>query len=178
MKFMKINQIILLPIFVLMLSLTSNSIYCQVNPASVTKASGTIQTETMKYGALAIDRTNGFYFGWATDCETLAEAQKIAVDACNIKGGKCTVVLSYSGTGCAAYRTIAGRNVGLAFGWGLATTKEEADLIAKKEHLIRSYGMAAPNVTYGCNSPNSGTLKLIYNASSEITTLPGKKEKY
>ena len=72
----KIKQIILLPVLVLMLSLISNSNYCQVNPAPATKASGTIQTETIKYGALAIDRTNGFYFGWATDCETLAEAQK------------------------------------------------------------------------------------------------------
>jgi hypothetical protein len=175
---MKYNQILLLLSLILMLSVISNRIYSQTNSGLVTKASDTTQPETVKYGALAIDRINGVYFGWAIDCPTLAEAQNKAVNECNKKGGKCTVVLSYSGTCCAAYRTSAGKNVGLAFGWGLAKTKEEADIIAKREHLLRSYGMAAPNVTYGCNSANSGTLKLIYNASSEIFTLPGNKEHY
>jgi hypothetical protein len=61
---------------------------------------------------------------------------------------------------------------------GVAKTKEEADVIAKREHLLRSFGMAAPNITYGCNSTNSGTMKLIYNASQEITSLPGEEEDY
>jgi hypothetical protein len=175
---MKTPHILLFPSLILMLSILSNSIYSQVTSDPITNSSATTQSETVRYGALAIDRTNGVFFGWAVDCPTLAEAQNKAIDNCNKKGGKCTVVLSYSGTCCAAYRISAGKNVGLAFGWGLAKTKEEADVIAKKEHLIRSYGMAAPNVTYGCNSANSGTLKLIYNASSEIVTLPGDREDY
>lgn len=160
-----------------MLSVISNIIYSQASsPGNQTSA--TTQTETVKYGALAIDRTNGVYFGWSADCSTLTEAQNKAVDGCNKKGGKCTVVLSYSGTCCAAYRYSAGKKIGLAFGWGLAKTKEEADVIAKREHLLRSFGMAAPNVIYNCNSANSGTLKLIYNASSEIVTLPEDLEDY
>ena len=81
------------------------------------------QDET-KYGALAIDRGNGFYYGWAIDRPTLAEAEKEAIEECNSKGGKCTVVLSFSGAGCAAYRFITG-NVGMGYGWGLAPTREE-----------------------------------------------------
>ncbi len=136
------------------------------------------QAEATKYGALAIDRTNGFYFAWAVDSPTQAEAEKKAVAECNAKGGKCTVVLSFSGTCCAAYRTSAGKSIGLAFGWGVAKTKEEADVIAKREHLLRSFGMAAPNVSYGCNGANSGTLKSIYNATAEIQSLPGDEEDY
>ena len=120
-----------------------------------------------KFGALAIDRSNGFYYGWSFDHATLAEAEKKAIEECNAKGGNCTVVLSYSGAGCAAYRTIDGR-VGTAFGWGVAKTKEEADAVATQECLKRSNGANPTNFVWSCNSTNTGTLKEIYNASSEI----------
>jgi len=145
---------------------------------SVLSWSQTSAPEEIKYGALAIDRENGFFYAWAVDCPTLAEAQKKSVDECSKKGGKCTVVLSFSGSCCGAYRTSTGKNIGLAFGWGAAKTKEEADVIAKREHLLRSFGMAAPNVTYGCNSTNPGVFKIIYNASQEIESLPGEEEDY
>lgn len=120
-----------------------------------------------KFGALAIDRNNGFYYGWSFDYPTLTEAEQKAIEECKSKGGNCTVVLSYSGTGCAAYRTIDG-NIGTAFGWGLAKTKEEADAIATKECLKRSNGSTPSNFVWSCNSANSGGLKEIYNASNEI----------
>jgi uncharacterized protein (TIGR02145 family) len=120
-----------------------------------------------KFGALAIDRTNGFYYGWSFDYPTLAAAEKKAIDECNAKGGNCTIVLSYSGVGCAAYRTIPG-TVGTAFGWGLAKTKEEADAIATKECLKRSNGVQPSNYVWSCNSANTGLLKEIYNAKDEI----------
>jgi uncharacterized protein (TIGR02145 family) len=120
-----------------------------------------------KFGALAIDRSNGFYYGWSFDYATLVEAEKKAIEECKAKGGNCTVVLSYSGTGCAAYRTIDG-SVGTAFGWGLAKTKEEADAIATKECLKRSNETNPTNFVWSCNSANTGSLKEIYNASEEI----------
>ena len=135
------------------------------------------QDET-KYGALAIDRGNGFYYGWAIDSPTLAEAEKKAIEECNNKGGKCTVVLSFSGAGCAAYRFITG-NVGMGYGWGLALTKEEADVKAKKECAERSYGLPAPNFIYKCSSQNAGELKVIYDAHDELKLiLPGTIEDY
>jgi uncharacterized protein (TIGR02145 family) len=120
-----------------------------------------------KFGALAIDRSNGFYYGWSYDYATQAEADLKAVEECKKKGGNCSVVLSYSGTGCAAYRTING-TVGTAFGWGLAKTKEEADAIALKECLKRSNGVNPTNFVWSCNAANTVALKEIYNASQEI----------
>jgi hypothetical protein len=126
-----------------------------------------------KYGALAIDRGNGFYYGWAANYSSLAEAEKKAIENCAGKGGRCTVVLSYSGTGCAVYRFITG-NVGMGYGWGLAKTKEEADIKAKKECAERSFGLPAPNMVWICNPANSGELKEIYNAHDELKSLqPG-----
>lgn len=175
---MKIIKILNLSLIIILLTLLSTNVYSQENTLPVNKTTTSTQPESTKYGVLAIDRTNGLFYGLAADCSTLPEAEKKAIEECNKKGGKCTVVLSYSGTGCAAYRFSAGKNVGLAFGWGLSKTKEEANAIAKKEHLIRSYGMSAPNVVYNCNGPASGTLKTIYNASNEIMTLPGAEEDY
>jgi hypothetical protein len=172
---MKTNRILILALYLSFLSGITNS---RSISGPMTIISTSDLQETVKYGALAIERDNGIYFGWAVDCATLEEAQKKAVEECTKKGGKCSVVLSFSGTCCAAYRTSVGKNIGLAFGWGLAKTKEEADVIAKREHLLRSYGMAAPNITYGCNSSNSGNMKQIYNASVEIQSLPGDEEDY
>jgi hypothetical protein len=170
---MKIIKIICLYGSVIILSLFSVSVYSQVNTSTVNKPAATSDNVTTKYAALALDRGNGFYFGWAFDYSTLAEAEKKAIEECNKKGGRCTIVLSFSGPGCAAYRFITG-NVGMGYGWGLAKTKEEADAIAKKECAERSYGLPAPNLILICNSTGSGDLKEIYNAHDEIKTLqPG-----
>lgn len=120
-----------------------------------------------KYGALAIDRQNGYYYGWSFDYATIQEAESKAIQECNAKGGNCSVVLLYSGQGCAAYRTIDGK-VGTAFGWGVAKTKEDADAIATKECLKRSNGINPTNFVWSCNSTNTGSLKEIYNAIDEI----------
>lgn len=134
---------------------------------SLKKSPIIIHTEVSKFGALAIDKQNGFYYGWSYDYATLLEAEKKAMDECNIKGGNCNVVLSYSGTGCAAYRTVEG-NVGTAYGWGLAETKEQADAIANNELLKRSNGNFKANSVWSCNSVNSGILKELFNASEEL----------
>jgi hypothetical protein len=174
---MKIIIIPSLSASILMLTIFSTNIYSQIKTAPGNKPSAISQSPATKYGALALDRSNGFYFGWASDCSSLSEAEKKAIDECSKKGGKCTIVLSYSGTGCAAYRFITG-NVGTGFGWGLAKTKEEADVIAKKECSERSYGLPAPNFVWRCNAANSGDLKEIYNAHSEIINAPGTVVNY
>ncbi len=134
--------------------------------------------QAIKYGALSIDRGNGFYFGWSVDCTSLAEAEKKAIDMCSKKGGRCTIILSWSGSGCFVYRFITG-NVGMGYGWGLGRTKEEADEKAKKEAAERSFGLPAPNIISGCNSAGSGELKEIYNAHAEIKALtPGTVTNY
>ncbi len=135
--------------------------------SQIKKAASTAKPTPSKYGALAIDRTNGFYYGWSFDYPTLAAAEKKAIEECNAKGGNCSIVLTFSGVGCAAYRTVSG-NVGTAFGWGLAKTKEAADAIATKECLKRSNGIQPSNFVWACNSANTGILKEIYNASGEI----------
>jgi hypothetical protein len=135
-------------------------------------------TAVFRYGALAIDRNNGYYYAFSTNAATLTEAVKSAIAECNKKGGKCTLVLSYSGSGCVAYRTSAGSNVGLAYGWGIARTKEEADATAKKECNDRTYGMAVPNLVTSCNDTGSASLNVIYNASREIDFMMGVQTDY
>jgi hypothetical protein len=122
--------------------------------------------QTTKYGALAIDRHNGFYYGWAYDQNSVAEAEQRAIQECNNMGGNGTVVLEWSGGGCAAYRTIKG-NVGTAYGWGLATTKEKADAIATQECLKRSNGIPADNFVWACNSGDVNSLKEVFNDTKE-----------
>lgn len=126
------------------------------------------------YGALAIDKANGFSYGWANDYPTSAEAEQKALEECAYKGGNCTVVLSYSGTGCAAYRTIDG-NVGNAYGWGLGNTKEEADRIAIAECLKRSNGKQPTNFVWSCNSIDSGKLTTLKNLVPSANQLFGLK---
>jgi len=175
---MRVSEKISLSAFIIICPIISTCLFSQVNSAQVRQASPSVQNLTTKYGALAIDRGNGFYFGWAADCSTLAEAEKKAIENCSKRGGRCTVVLSYSGTGCAVYRFITG-NVGMGYGWGLAKTKEEADIKAKKQCAERSYGIPAPNIVSSSNAINSGELKEIYDAHDEIRGLkPGKKTNY
>ncbi|NCQ11264.1 MAG: DUF4189 domain-containing protein [Bacteroidetes bacterium] len=118
--------------------------------------------QNTKYGALAIDKTNGFYYGWAYDYSSLAEAEKRALQECKNKGGNAEVVLSWSGTGCAVYRTIDG-SVGTAYGWGIAPTMAAADAIATNEALKRSGGITPANNVWACNSSGTFDLEIILN---------------
>jgi hypothetical protein len=163
---------------ILLVTSLSISIYSQLSTTPINENANKTNSVVFRYGALAIDRNNGFYYGFTANAPTLTEAVKNALAECNKKGGKCTLVLSFSGTGCVAYRTSAGENVGLAYGWGLAGTKEEADAIAKKECNERTYGMAVPNLVWICNDVNSGGLNVIYNASREIDFLMGIQTDY
>ena len=107
--------------------------------------------QTGKYGALAIDRSNGMYFGWAVDYNTQSEADARALKECRDRGGNCNIVKRFGSGWCAVYRTIDG-NVGTAYGWGVARTKNEADRIATNECNKRSNGVPCNNYVWGCNS--------------------------
>ena len=163
---------------ILLVTLLTTNIYSQVSTKPISNKTTSTNSVVFKYGALAIDRDNGFYYGFAANASTLTDAVKSAIAECKRKGGKCTLVLSYSGAGCVAYRTSEGQNVGLAYGWGLASTREEADKIAKKECADRTYGMAVPNLVCSCNEANSGGLNVIYNASREIDYMMGIQTDY
>ncbi|WP_343523360.1 FISUMP domain-containing protein [Pedobacter sp.] len=158
---MKINKFLLMAPVLLA---TASAVMAQVKKPAA-KAVAPVKT---KYGALAIDRSNGFYYGFSFDQPNRPEAEKRAIDECTKRGGACSIVLTYSGTGCAAYRTIDG-NVGTAFGWGIAKTKEAADAIAIKECVKRSGGIQPTNFVWSCNSAQAAQLNEIYNASPEIT---------
>lgn len=122
-----------------------------------------------KFGALAIDRSNGFYYGFAYDHTSQAEADSRALTECRNRGGQCEVVLWWSGAGCAAYRTVDG-NVGTAYGWGIAATKEQADAIAISECQKRSNGKPASNFAWGCNSGNELLRTGDQSAPTPVTT--------
>jgi hypothetical protein len=107
--------------------------------------------QTGKFGALAVDRSNGFYYGWAVDYKTQSEANNRALTECNNRGGNCSIVLRWSGGQCAAYKTIK-ENVGTAYGWGVARSRAQAEAIATNECLKRSNGVPCSNYVWGCNS--------------------------
>lgn len=115
-----------------------------------------------KFAALAIDKSNGFYYGWAYDHPSLEDAEKRAVEECAKRGGICSVVLSWSGAGCGVYRTTKG-NAGTAYGWGIAKTQAAADKIATQEALKRSNGISPVNFVFACNSGTKESLKVIKN---------------
>jgi len=109
------------------------------------------EAQTGNYGALAIDRANGFYYGWAVEYKTQNEANRRALTECQRVGGNCTIVKQWSGGWCVVYRTIDG-NVGTAYGWGMARSYADANRIAMNECAKRSNGLPCNNYVWGCNS--------------------------
>lgn len=143
-------------------------VYCI---ATVTIQIGYAQTE--KYAALAVDRSNGFYYGFAHDYDNRYDAEQRALSECKKRGGNCSIVLVYTGGGCAVYRTVDG-NVGTAYGWGVAKTKQEADAIAIGEAKKRSNGKMPTNHVWACNNSNS-PLKDLSNVPMSGAATPESK---
>lgn len=111
------------------------------------------------HGALAIDRSDGFYYGWSYDYSSTQEARRRALEECRSRGGDCTVVLDIHGAQrCGAYHTING-NVGTAYGWGKANTKAKASSIAAAECRSRSNGQQCSNQVWACNSETASNNK-------------------
>jgi uncharacterized protein (TIGR02145 family) len=119
-----------------------------------------------KVGALAVDRQNGFAYGFAFDHATRAEAEARALEEVTKRGGNGTVVLVWSGEGCGAYRTIDPKD-GNAYGWGVAATQAAAEAIADREVDKRARGKAASNHVWACNSKQPAKLKVMKDLSNE-----------
>ena len=128
-----------------------------------------------KYGALAIDRTKVYCYGFSYDQETLTNAENKAIVECQNRGGDCEVVLRWSGKGCGVYRTIDEKE-GTAFGWGLATTKEEADQLATQECLKRSNGIVPMQFAWACNSATTKALNEIEEVYSNSSSSSSSSE--
>jgi uncharacterized protein (TIGR02145 family) len=127
--------------------------------------------QAAEFAALAIDRNNGFAYGWSHGQASLVLAEQRATEECKKRTDhSCTVVLSWSGDGCGVYRTVEG-NVGTAYGWGVAPTQGEADKIATQNVLKRSNGKIAPNHVWACNATDKNKLKVIKNADSGVKTV-------
>lgn len=123
---------------------------------------GDAVAQDAKYGALSVDRNNGFHYGFAFDHPSRAAAEAFAGNECTTRGGNCSIVLSWSGAGCGAYRTIDGQ-VGTAYGWGLAPTSQQADAIAMAEAMKRSNGQHPSNHVWSCNSADAGAFQALVN---------------
>lgn len=104
-----------------------------------------------QHGALAVDRNNGFFYGFAYDQPSREAAESRAMSEARERGGTPSIVLSWAGSGCGAYRTVPAES-GTAYGWGLAGTRAEAESIAISELGERSGGASGPNHVWGCNS--------------------------
>ena len=119
-----------------------------------------------KFAALAVDRNNGFAYGFAYDNPKSTIAEKKALEECNLrsKNNNCSIVLSWSGEGCGVYRSID-ENVGTAYGWGIAKSRGEADIIATREAQKRSGGQNVSNFVWACNSNIKNKLNVIKNLS-------------
>ncbi|WP_104499020.1 FISUMP domain-containing protein [Acinetobacter indicus] len=127
--------------------------------------------QAAEFAALAIDRNNGFAYGWSHGQASLALAEQRAVEECKKRTDKsCTIVLAWSGNGCGVYRTVEA-SVGTAYGWGIAPTQSEADKIAHQNALKRSNGKVAPNQVWACNSTDKTKLKVIKNKESNVKTV-------
>jgi uncharacterized protein (TIGR02145 family) len=118
-----------------------------------------------KFGSLAIDKSEGFYYGWATDHTSQKQAEERALVECKAKGGNCSIVLSWEGELCAAYRT---NTNGKTYGWGIANSKEEADRIAMSEFKSRNNTSVPQNYVWGCNSKSSGKGKVLFDDKENV----------
>jgi uncharacterized protein (TIGR02145 family) len=134
--------------------------------ASVSTIAEAQKATAGKVGALAIDRQNGFAYGFAFDQATRADAEARALEEVTKRGGNGTVVLVWSGEGCGAYRTIDPKD-GNAYGWGVASTQAAAEAIADREVDKRANGKIAVDRVWACNSKSPAKLKVLKDMSNE-----------
>ncbi|WP_165356376.1 DUF4189 domain-containing protein [Sphingosinicella sp. BN140058] len=140
------------------------SVKISAGVAAVRMAYAPARRQTGTFGALAVDRTNGYRYGFSYDYTSRAAAEKRALAEVRKRGGSGTVVLAWSGRGCAAYRTVP-EGAGNAYGWGIAATRAAADRIASAHAAVRSKGKPTPKVVWACNS-KGGPLKKLYDSAA------------
>lgn len=98
------------------------------------------------WGSLAIDSNQGSAYGFSYDYPTARDADARALKEC---GQGCTVVKNFA-TGCGAYAADQAPG-GTAYGWGTASTEQEAKNIAL--NYCRQYGGTNCIIrVWSCNS--------------------------
>jgi len=135
--------------------LVASTASAQKKPAKPAAAKAT------KYGALAVDRKQGFVFAWAYDQPSRTEASQFALDECSKRNGQCSVVVEFAGEGCASYHTISPED-GSAYGWGTATTQLAAEARSQQECNASADGKAScSNHVWACNSKDVAPFKVL-----------------
>ena len=125
-----------------------------------------------KYGALAIDRSQGFVFAWAYDHPSRQAASDFALAECAKRDGECAVVVEFAGEGCASYHTVSASD-GSAYGWGTAPTREAAEARSLQECNAFADGKAScGNHVWACNSADAAPFKVL--REDPVKPKPGK----
>jgi hypothetical protein len=114
-----------------------------------------------KYGALAVDRSQGYVFAWAYDHPSRQAASEYALAECAKRDGNCTVVVEFAGEGCASYHTVGERD-GSAYGWGTAPTREAAQARSLQEcNAFAGGNTSCSNHVWACNSADVAPFKVL-----------------
>jgi hypothetical protein len=130
-----------------------------------------VSAQESPHGALAVDEAQGYSFGFAHDHPNQLVAEKRAMDECATHGGKgCRVVLSWSGSGCGAYRSVT--TDGFAYGWGVDATRPAAEATADRELAERSNGRLAENRAWACNAGTDALAVLVQEKPKATATGP------
>jgi hypothetical protein len=123
--------------------------------------------DTKKYGALAVDRSNGFVYGFGNDHPTRQAANDRAMKECTKRKGQCAVVVEFSGEGCAAYATTPS-NKGTAFGWATNRDMNYAKDKAREYCQGFSGGEACGNHVWACNAKGSGSFNVEHEEPLQL----------
>jgi hypothetical protein len=114
-----------------------------------------------KFGALAVDRSQAFAFGWAYDHPSRDAAREFALEECKKREGNCAVVVEFSGEGCASYHTLSAED-GSAYGWGTAPTQEAAQSRSLREcNNFAGNQAVCSNHVWSCNSEDVAAFKVL-----------------
>src|SRR5688500_14511206 len=133
-------------------------------PTVAQKAKSTAKPAAPKatrFGALAVDRSKAFVFAWAYDHPSRAAASDFALEECRKRDGNCSVVVEFSGEGCASYHTISPED-GTAYGWGTAATQAAAESRSLQECNAFADGKSTcSNHVWACNSKDVAPVKVL-----------------
>ncbi len=124
-------------------------------------AAKAVTPKATKYGALAVDRNQGFVYAWAYDQPSRQVANSFVLAECKKRNGECSIVVEFSGEGCASYHTISERD-GTAYGWGTAPTRAGAESRSLQTCNDFTKGKAVcGNHTWSCNSADVAPFKVL-----------------
>lgn len=154
----------------------SAAIFAQAKPGAAAKSAPAAKGAPAapgKYAALAVDRAQGFVYGFSFDQSSRGAAAQVALDECSKRNGKCGVVVEISGPGCVAYRAID-PSAGTAYGWGTAPTQSTAEQRANQECVtFAGRPGICGNHVWACNSEDTAAYKILRNEPVQRAKAPG-----